>query len=209
MNKKSKIIITIVLVLALIAAGFFYYNKIQEGKMGPVSFESFKKIESDGKVFMENKDIGLKFMVPEGWEIENTDMASVSIYSLDFVPFQEPSFIPKKGCWIDVDPKIQIQGSKYDLQYTYYRQIIDDEKTLSTINKNDNEKYEIVDLDGLKSVKESNFNNKGDNTGVFISLTTPYEDVVYRFDTYIFGQDKEKCIQDFDNFLKTISIKKK
>jgi hypothetical protein len=41
--------------------------------MGPVPFESFKSVEENGKVFMENKDIGLKFMVPEGWEVISTD----------------------------------------------------------------------------------------------------------------------------------------
>ena len=208
MNKKCKTIIAIVFILALIAVGFFYYNKMQEDRMGPVSFESFKKTETDGKVFMENKDIGLKFMVPEGWEVISTDIASISMHSPDFVPFQDPSFIPKTGCWIDITPKIQIEGSDYDLQYTYYRQIIDDKEVLATMNR-ENEKCEIVNLDGLKSVKDINSENNEENQGSFISITTPYNNVVYRFDTYIFGQDKEKCLQDFNNFLTTVSIKKK
>jgi hypothetical protein len=181
---------------------------VQEDRMGPVSFESFKKTETDGKVFMENKDIGLKFMVPEGWEVISTDIASISMYSPDFVPFQDPSFIPKNGCWIDITPKIQIEGSDYDLQYTYYRQIIDDEEVLAAMNR-ENEKCEIINLDGLKSVKDIYLKNEGENQGSFISLTTPYNNVVYRFDTYIFGQNKEKCLQDFDNFLTTVFIKKK
>ncbi|MFZ3055024.1 MAG: hypothetical protein WA091_03550 [Minisyncoccales bacterium] len=208
MNKKRKIIIAVVLILVLAIAGYLWYKKVQEDRMGPVSFDSFEKIEIDGKVFMENKDIGLKFMVPDGWEVVSTDIASLSMYSSDFVPFQDPSFIPKKGCWIDVAPKVQIEGSKYDLQYTYYRQVIDDEEVLNTLNQG-NDKCEIVDLDGLKFAKEIYSNNNSDNQGEYIGLTTPYNNVVYRFNTYIFGQDKEKCVQEFNNFLSTISIKKK
>jgi len=208
MNKKCKIIIAIVFILALIAVGFFYYNKMQEDRMGPVSFESFKKTETDGKVFMENKDIGLKFMVPEGWEVISTDIASISMHSLDFVPFQDPSFIPKTGCWIDITPKIQIEGSDYDLQYTDLKQVINDENYLSYENT-DKKKCEIVESSGTKGVRcnlliDENIENQGN----YLYFSIPYNNVVYRFETHIFGQDKERCLQEFDNFLTTVSIKK-
>jgi len=207
MNKVCKIIITIVFVLALIAAGYLWYNKVQESRMGPVSFESFEKVESDGKVFMENKDIGLKFMVPEGWEVISTDIASLSMHSPDFVPFMDPSFIPKNGCWVDVTPKIQIEGSDYDLQYSDLKQEIENDDYLENTDK---KKCEIMILYGLEGVKcnllmDENINNQGN----YIYFSIPYDNVVYRFETHIFGQDKDKCLQDFDNFLTTISIKKK
>lgn len=208
MNIKSKIIITIILVLGLMIAGLFYYNKIKEDKMGPVSFDSFKRTESGGMVLMESKDVGLKFAVPDGWEILSTDIASISMHSPDFIPFQEPSFIPSAGCWIDVTPKIQVEGSDYDLEYTHYKQVIDDKDALEAMNS-ENERCEIGILDGLKSIKDDYFNNDGNNQGNFISLIIPYNNVVYHFETYIFGKDKEKCSQEFDNFLTTISIKKK
>jgi len=207
MNKKHKITIAVVLILVLAITAYLWYEKVQENRMGPVSFESFQRIEADGNVFMENKDIGLKFMVPSGWEVLSTDIASISMHSSDFIPFQDPSFIPKTGCWIDVTPKIQIEGSEYDLQYTYYRQLIDDKESLDFINQKDGN-YEIIDLNGFKFVKETDVNN-GNNQGKLIVLTTPYNNVVYRFNTYIFGQDQEKCTLAFNNFLSTISIKKK
>ncbi len=209
MNKTCKIILAVVLVLALIAIGYVCYNKVQEDKMGPVSFESFKKVEADGKVFMENKDIGLKFMVPEGWEVENAPWASISVKTPDFIPFTNPSPLPKSGCLININPEIQIEGSKYDLQYTYYKQIIDDKEALAGRNIG-KEKCEIVELSGIKAVRDNTFiDSNVDNNGNYIYVAIPYNNIIYRFETYIFGQDKEKCLQNFDNLITTISIKKK
>ncbi|MFA5714901.1 MAG: hypothetical protein WC998_04120, partial [Candidatus Paceibacterota bacterium] len=166
-------------------------------------------VEENGKVFMENKDIGLKFMVPEGWEVISTDVASLSMHSPDFIPFTEPSFIPKNGCWIDVTPKIQVEGSNYDLQYSDLKQEIEDESYLSHENT-EKKKCDIMELFGIKGIRcnlsiDENINSQGN----YIYFSIPYNNVVYRFETHIFGQDKEKCLQDFDNFLSTIFIKKK
>ena len=209
MSKKCKIIIAVVFILALAVAGIFYYNKAQEDKMGPVSFESFKRIEADGKVFMENKDIGLKFEVPEGWEVENLVWSAISMASQDFEAFTDESPLPKKGCLININPEIQVQGSDYDLDYTYNKQIIDDKNALAARNVG-NEKCEIIEISGIKSVRDSlfidsNLNNQGD----YIDISIPYNNVVYRFETYIFGENKDSCLEDFNQFLKTISIKKK
>ncbi|MFA5086562.1 MAG: hypothetical protein WC468_03195 [Candidatus Paceibacterota bacterium] len=208
MSKKYKIIIGAVFILALVVAGFFYYNKAQEDKMGPVSFESFKRTEADGKVFMENKDIGLKFMVPEGWEVKNLTWSSISVASQDFEPFTDPSPLPKKGCLINIDPEIQIEGSEYDLQYTDLKQRIDS-GSCSLFNNDNQEKCEIVDFYGLKGVRDSFSENKTENPGFFTNLSIPYNNIIYRFESYIFGENKDACLQEFDNFLKSVSIKKK
>ncbi len=84
MNKKYKIIIGAIVILVLIAVGYFYYVKKEEAKMGPVSFDSFKKQEVNGRTFYENKDVGLTFEVPEGWEVKSDGIASISIVSADF-----------------------------------------------------------------------------------------------------------------------------
>ena len=209
MNKRCKIIIAVVLILALAVAGIFYYNKAQEDKMGPVSFESFKRIEADGKVFMENKDIGLKFEVPEGWEVENLVWSAISMASQDFEAFTDESPLPKKGCLININPEIQVQGSDYDLQYTSLEQRIDSNDCLM-FGDYEKEKCEIVDFSGVKGIKDSlfidsNLNNQGD----YINVSIPNNNVVYRFETYIFGENKDSCLEDFNQFLTTISIKKK
>ncbi|MFA5310613.1 MAG: hypothetical protein WC386_02900 [Candidatus Paceibacterota bacterium] len=209
MNKKCKIIIAIVFILALIAVGFFYYNKVQEDRMGPVSFESFKKTETDGKVFMENKDIGLKFMVPEGWGVQNLTWSSISVVSQDFEPFTNPSPLPKKGCLININPEIQIEGSDYDLQYGDLKAMANDSNYL-LLHNTDKEKYESIELSELKGVK-SDFliDNNINNVGNRIYEAVPYNNVIYYFETSIFGENKEECLQEFDNFLTTVFIKKK
>jgi hypothetical protein len=208
MNKTCKIIIAVIFILALIVAGFLYYNKTQEDKMGSVSFESFKRIETDGKVFMENKDIGLKFMVPEGWEVQNLTWSAISVASQDFEPFTDPSPLPKKGCLINIDPEIQVQGSDYDLQYTDLKQRIDS-GSCSMFGNSEKEKCEIVDFSGLKGIRDRYSENKIENPGFFTDLSVPYNNVIYRFESYVFGEDQDRCLQEFNNFLSSVSIKKR
>lgn len=203
MNKKH-IIIAIVLILILTIAGYLWYKKVQEDRMGPVSFDSFKRIETDGKVFLENKDIGLKFMVPQGWEVQDLPWSSISVASQDFEPFNGKSPVPQRGCLININPKIQIEGSEYDLDYTDLRQRIDSDDCMFFKNY-EKENCKIVDILGLKGIRD----NYSENGGIITNLSIPYNNVIYHFEAYIFGENKDKCLQEFDNLLSTISIKKK
>lgn len=176
--------------------------------MGPVSFENVEEQEVDGKIYIENKEVGLIFSVPDGWETEKSDIG-LSMRSSDFISVEEAFFIPKSGCRIDIVVERQKEGSDYDMQYTNLKQLINDKDMLASRNT-DKEKCEIVDMSGLMGARDdlsidSNVNNLGNR----IYVAIPYNNVIYRFETYIFGQDKEKCLQDFDNFLTTVFIKKK
>jgi hypothetical protein len=66
MKKSWKIVFLLVLILVLIAIGYFLYNKWWESKMGFVSFEKAQEQIIDGKTYIENKEVGLKFAVPMG-----------------------------------------------------------------------------------------------------------------------------------------------
>jgi hypothetical protein len=207
MKKLWKIIILSVLILALIAVSYFLYNKWQESKMGLVSFEKATEQKIDGKTYIENKDVGLKFVVPDGWELGKYS-EGVSMHSSDFVPFTEDSFfIPKSGCWIELYSKVEKEGSDYDLDYSYLKNEIVS-NYCSRYQNNGQKACEDVKISGLNGIRENNFNDEQKNPGFFTSLRVPYNNIVYAFSSYFFGKDKEACIQEFNNFLTTVTIKK-
>ena len=177
--------------------------------MGPVSFDSFKKTELNGKTIMENKKVGLSFEVPAGWQAGNPlDWVSLSIYSSDFKAFNGKDYpIPSNGCWIDISASNEKEGSDYDVNYSSLKSKIANIKNLTDLD-GDKEKYELVYIDGNQGIKDDLFiDNNKDNQGNYITVKVPLNSIVYSFETHLFGQDKNKCSQEFNNFLKTVSIK--
>jgi hypothetical protein len=206
MNKISKIIALSVLILALIGISYFLYNKWLESKMGFVSFENAIEQEINGKKYIENKEVGLKFTIPDGWEISKEEMG-VSMYTSNFVSIREDNLVPKEGCSIIINSDRQKEYSEYDRHYSSLKRDIIDEN-LSADNT-DTYKKELIELSGIKGVKTyffmANFLN---NQGSVINIEIPYNNVIYYFETYYFGPSKELCLQEFNNFLTTVNIKK-
>ena len=207
MNKISKIIALSVLILALIGISYFLYNKWLESKMGFVSFENAIEQEINGKKYIENKEVGLKFAIPDGWEI-NKDKIGLSMHSSNFIPFTEDSFfIPKEGCWIEIYTEQQKEGSNYDLNYSYLKDKIAS-NYCSRYQNSEQKICEIGKISGLDGIRENNFENEGENQGFFTSFSIPYNNTVYSFYSYFFGKDKDYCLEEFNNFLTTVNIKK-
>ena len=202
MKKAFKIIIAIVLVLALSIIGFLYYNKIQEEKMGPVSFESFKRIESDGKVFMENKDIGFKFMVPEGWEVKNAGWSSISVVSQDFEPFKGDMAnapLANIGCWIDVTAETE------KITREYINNIATLIKEVKSLPKDG---VSIVKIGGYDSLKTVSSIGGGNQVGESIYIETPNDNHTYTFQLSVLSSNNS-CLNSFNKFLDAIYITNK
>jgi len=209
MNNKCKVILIGVAVLAVVAIGYLFYIKYQESKLGPVSYESFKKIEENGKVFLENKEVGLKFQVPEGWKTDDVfGWTSLSMQSSDYKVFNEKNYpIPEKGCWIDILAKKEFSG-KEDVEYLDVLDLLKDKEYMNSQNSEKNI-YELFFLDSLESIKSKTIINQNkENQGEVVSIELPYDKKYYSFETYLFGSDKEKCLEEFNDFIQTISIKK-
>jgi len=208
MKKIWKIVILSVLILVLIAISYFLYNKWQESKMGFVSFEKVTEQKIDGKTYIENKEVGLKFAIPEGWEVGKYG-EGVSIYSSDFVPLSKQSFfVPKNGCWFEVATEILKDNNDYNPEYGNLKLMIEDQAYLAE-RISDRDKLEIFNVSGLKGVKSSLLlDSNPNNVGNFIWVGVPKRNLMYLFSGYIIGQDKERCSQEFNNFLTTVNIKK-
>jgi len=211
MKKVVKIIIGIIGFLVVAGLVFYfwqYYKQKQEENLGYIQFNGFAKQEVNGEVYFENKEAGLKFKVPQGWNYYESHIASMALSSPDFVDFKETdstkSFIPKTGCWIGVSVKNSLSD---DADYAITKDRLSHSDLLETINT-EKDNYSVVIISGEKMLKTNHLSDTNkDNVGNFIYIDMAKKNKFYSIETSIFGDDKEKCSQIFDEFLTSISIK--
>jgi hypothetical protein len=207
MNKKIKIILSVLLIIAILAFIIFKvieFKKEKEENLNFIAIQDFIERKMDGKTILENQDIGLSFVLPQGWEFVTTSWANVSMRTFDFEPFMGDvtrSPMADKGCWIDFNFSINTMDG-LDYKYVYNLANIDgyaeDANTEKSI-------YERIKVNNLKAIKHIYaLNDQGES----ISIQIPFEkNKVYSFETYLVGQDKEKCLEEFNSFLNSVSIK--
>lgn len=207
MNKKLKIIIgALALVVITVLTFFFWQNwpQKQEEKLGYVQFDSFVKQDANGQVWYENKDAGIKFMVPAGWSAGASQLASIALTSPDFKPFSDkPSAasIPTTGCWIGVSVKNSLSS---DFDYSQVQKYINNPELLASVNSGE-DNYSIVNIGNKKSLKKTLVVNSN-NIGSIVNLELAQQNKLYSVETDLFGKDQEKCSQLFDEFLSTVLI---
>lgn len=211
MKKGLKIIIGVVGFLVIAGLAFYFWQYLQqkqEENLGYVQFNSFAKQEANGEIYFENKEAGLKFKIPQGWNYYESHIASIALSSPDFIDFKETdstkSFIPKTGCWIGVSVKNSLSD---DADYAITKDRLSHSDLLETINRRDLI-YSTVLVDGKNLLKKDYLvDNNKDNIMNFLSVELAQKNKLYSFNTTISGDNKEKCSQIFDEFLTSISIK--
>lgn len=210
MSKKLKIIISIVVVfvLFLIAGGIFYWWQWKkETEIGFTWFGKFVERNLDGEKIIKDKKSGLSVKIPKDWKkVEGVGGLSIIFLSPDFElhskmgPYDPP--IPEKGCSIEMSAKKEIPFSDYDIEYSYLKKEI--EGCLKSTGCED----EVMEVNGHKALKHIFYpEDQSTFAGNSVSIKVPSNEWVYTFKTYLFSQDREKCIQEFDKFLETVSIK--
>ncbi|MCK4781615.1 hypothetical protein KAS79_01675 [Candidatus Parcubacteria bacterium] len=199
MSKKTKIIVLIAILLIL-AGGIFLWNERREKQgMGFANLENYTvKETSEGKL-VEIKDIGLSFNIPEGWRIGIPDYGTqIFFYSPD--EKEKNRFLINEGCKID----IEVEQRKVDIN-KIEEEI--DSYTLGYLSANN----EIITVDNRQALKSSEELSESLNL-YHVMVFVPYnnlfcEDKIYSFGLFSNLKDKERCSQEFDKFLETISIK--
>jgi hypothetical protein len=87
--------------------------------------------------------------------------------------------------------------------------MISNQDYLSEYNNYSARKLEIINISDLKGIKSNLLvDSNQDNVGNFIYVAVPDENIIYVFGTYIFGKNKDYCLEEFNNFLTTVNIKK-
>jgi hypothetical protein len=208
MNKKVKIILSVLLIIAILIFIIFKvveFKKEKEENLNFITLKDFIERKMDGKTIIENQDIGLSFVLPQGWEFVSTSWANVSMRTFDFEPLMGDitrSPMADKGCWIDFNFSTNsMHGFNYDLVYN-----LANKDGFAEGQSTEKDKYERVEVNGLKAVKSTlTINNDNEET---ISIQIPYgKNRVYSFKTYLSKKNNQNCIDIFNNFVDSVFIK--
>ena len=194
LNKKV-LIISAVFVLILGAGGFFWWQN-REIKGNPEDY--IIKETEEGKI-VENKKAGLTVEVPEGWEIKKmeTEEGSMVIHTLgvEGKNWNEIVVPPlTKGCGIDVS----VVYKRMD-----FEEIKDEVRRIHWGLNIKSEEFEEITINNYSAFKNT-FDSE--ILGSAISIYIPSKNKLYDIDLYWAPDEKEKCVQEFDKFLETVSI---
>jgi len=196
-TKKVKVIFIIVVLLILLAGGFFYYWKNKEIKGTPEDY--IIKETAEGK-FIYNKKAEFTAEIPENWAAkkmgtnDGLEEGAIVLFSSDTEKELQKALPLKKGCLIFLKTlyeKLDLAEIKMEAMYTHSTWMVESQEFEETTINN-------------RQVLKSMFNTLATGPGVGIYI--PQNNKTYWINLFWEVDQKEECIQMFDNFLKTISI---
>ncbi len=192
---SKKIVILVVFVLLLIIGGVFYWQKIRTIKGSPDDYVI--KETAEGTI-VENKKAGLRMKVPEGWQVEKIEVmeGSVVFYSPDAEGVRTGKVRPplKKGCLIETAVayrKMSFSKIKEEIEEGH--------KWLAIVS----DVFKMIGVNNYPALK-----NTYDclELGPSIDVYIPLDSKLYDLGISVAPGDKERCFQEFDKFLETVSI---
>ena len=194
LNRKVVFIFGVILILC--GAGGFFWWQNREIKGSPEDY--IIKETAEGKI-VENKKAGLTVEVPEGWEIKKmeTEEGSMVIHTLgvEGKNWNEMVVPPlTKGCGIDVS----VVYKRMD-----FEEIKDEVRRIHWGLNIKSEEFEEITINNYSALKNT-FDSE--ILGSAISIYIPSKNKLYDIDLYWAPDEKEKCVQEFDKFLETVSI---
>ncbi len=194
MSKKTTIILITIIALIFISGGvYLWQSQEKESSLESMDYIQIKDTP-EGKI-VENTKEGISMKVPEGWKVElpTSEQESVSFYSSEIVQGEEgEEFMCKMTSSVSRE-KTDITKLQNEISFNT--------SELFTVKSH---QFEIVEVTGIKALK-SVLNTF--ETGYSITVNVPFNDRLYTFIVYAASNYEEKCSQEFNEFLKTVSIK--
>ncbi len=201
MSKKTTIILITIIALILIGGGvYLWQSQEKESSLESMDYIQIKDTP-EGKI-VENTKEGISMKVPDGWEVQlpTNEQEPISFYSSERVPavgvIGEEEW---QMCKIEASTDkrtINIEDLKKELE--------SDVNKWYTVELNT---YEIIEIDNYQALKNT---FQAQETGYSIAVYIPTAEYLYSFavyPSYPYFQYEEKCSQEFNEFLKTVSIK--
>ncbi len=196
LKNKRIFFVLFILFLLLFIGGVFLWQK-REIKGSPEDYV-IKETE-EGKI-VENNRAGLTVKVPEGWIEKRIEFLEGSVV------FDTPDI---EGRWEDemVKPPLE-KGCTIEAAVVYKKMNFDEIKEeIKEIHAGlgiKSEKFEMVTINNRQVLKNT-FDSKFLGPGMAVYFIN--KNKLYNFVVYWAFEDKERCIQDFNKFLETVSIK--
>jgi len=195
---KKYIFVLIFVSFLLIAGGVFYWWQNREIKGSP---EDYVIKETPEGIIVENKKAGLIVKAPEGWEAKKIELREgwVMFYSPETeIKWKEEGVVLlplEKGCIIDTEvmyKKMDLIQIKSDIKYSLSPLILEFIE------------FENITINNHEALRTT-FDTQKVGPGIIVNI--PWNDKVYIFNLTFGADEKEKCIQEFNKFLETLSIK--
>jgi len=196
-TKINKVIFIVVVLLILLAGIFFYYWQNKEIKSSPDDYTVEETV--NGK-FVYNKKARFNVEIPEDWTIkkmginDGLEEGAVVLFSSNTEKELQKALPLEKGCLIifkTLYEKLDLTEIKMEAMYAHSIWILESQEFKETTINN-------------RQALESTFNTLA--TGPGMGIYIPQNNKTYWINLFWAVNQKEKCIQTFDNFLKTISI---
>jgi hypothetical protein len=197
MIKNKRIIVSTIFAIILLILGLFW---LANNKSAPVQGSSEDYRIADGKV--TNSKAGVSYNVPQGWTAEKLDydQGSIMLYSSETDAKKTESGgiqLPlENGCLINtgiIYEDYSIEDMKIEALY------LGDSMGASTSS------FDSLVTGGIPSLKYAFESQK---TGKVNVVYIPKDGRIASFALYLpTSGDQTKCLEDFGNFLGTVSIK--
>lgn len=212
MKKKVIILILTAIILLLIVVGVFlwpYYKQIKIEKDIERLADYVVEETSEGKI-IESKSGELRVKVPEGWRIRGEKENMIGpVYILDI----EASRIYQEEMQANISKLIKdLLESKTGCLITIGH--VEEEKSFEEIEKEINEfsrditllsenTFVFKEIDQYKGVQHTLDTT---SNGYWIDFLVPTKGKTYVFSAVFYRDNRDKCFQEFDKFIETISI---
>ncbi len=199
---NKKVIFIFVIILLLVGGGVFWWQEKREtpiekweaAKVSPEEDYKIIKETPEGKI-VENKKMGLSYEIPKDWILENGNPSR--FYSPDTKFKGDTSVILEKGC------KTYVYTSYIKTNLETLKKFIDaDFSKLSSGVKLD--EFSVIKISKYSALRhEYQVKNFGME---YISVDFPSKDKLYKILLSSPIEEKERCEEEFDKFLETVSI---
>jgi hypothetical protein len=199
---NKKIIFSLIIVLILIAGGVFYWwqknretpiEKWEAAKVSPEEDYIIKETP-EGKI-VENKKMGLIYEIPKDWILENGN--PTRFYSSDTKFKGDTSVILEKGC------KTYVYTSYIKTNIETLKNHNDAELKLSSVIKLD--EFSTIKVDNYPALRYKFHAEKFEMS--YIGIGIPSKDKLYDIKISNPTNEMERCEEEFNKFLETVSIK--
>lgn len=196
MNKKFFWPI-IVFIILIVVFGFYLSKEMKDFEWsGGAVIEPGKNYvikEINGETIVENKNVGLTFKVPVGWDVEKMEVGLdewvISMTSPDIVV--SDSGILEDGCGVSVEVIIGIN-------YANAVRVVMSDAESSDIDGY--EYYEFVEVSGYRGVKFVH----DTSSGAVIGVQVPVADRIYNIES--FTPDNNDCSWEFGSIMNSFDI---
>jgi hypothetical protein len=203
-NKKS--LLFFAALLTVFIGGLFWWQANREtpvekwGSVGHSSKEDYVIKDVSSGMIVENKKVGLVFQIPKNWLAEKDNLAA--FYSSDAEFSETRSDVLLKGCRIEVFANF----IKTNIS-TLKKYIDEDLQEWSSVVAID--EFQQIDINNQPALRYK-YHVRQDVPDrirmAYISADIPSEKYIYKILLSSFLEEIDKCEEEFDDFLKTISF---